>query len=201
MNPLELKHLRDFCEKHEIDTAWIDDSLSYEENKLELEKFVPKTDYGNLSLLRESKRELDLLEQSYEAYVSSLTLEEQYALTEEQIEALPTPFLFFNFYFRCPYTKAGYLKDRLKPFSRVMTWTGRYYFTVRGTRNEILAVVAMLPPFVKLIGRNLEWQRNVRFTCKVTRQGYMSGGKWVHGESEARWLKLPDIGIPLRVQY
>ena len=43
MNNLELRHLKRFCEKHELDIQLIDSEISYAENKKYLSSLVPKS--------------------------------------------------------------------------------------------------------------------------------------------------------------
>lgn len=56
MNNLQLRHLKLFCAKHEIDIAEIDECITYSENKDHLKTLVPK----NLEdLLEEGESQLE----------------------------------------------------------------------------------------------------------------------------------------------
>lgn len=188
MNPLELKHLRNFCQKHEIDTAYIDSSLSYDENLEELNQFVsPYEDFFNpdYSLIDkdspqalEMKRQIESLEESFKHQ----PLNRKYGIPDWAVSSLEKPFVIFNFYFKVPYRLNVLMKQKLEKFSDVVTWYSKWYFKVQGTQTELKDVLAVLPREVHLFKYDKVWEKRVIYT----------------GE---RWVRLPEIGVPLKILH
>ena len=110
------------------------------------------------------------------------SLHETYGISDLELDTLETPFVEFRFYYRVPYRMSWLLGQQLKPFSKVVTWYDKYYFKVQGTTHEINELTKMIPNGVQLIHRDKIWERGVIFSAD-------------------RWVRLPEIGIPLKVQH
>ena len=178
MRYFELKHLRELCEKHDLDPQLIDDTLTYYENLEELgleqigEFFDP---------MQTSTKQQRYFNGLFEKYDFAVPLHIRYGISDEELDSLEIPFVTFNFYFRVPYKHSSRLQRQLKPFKAV-TWINKFYFKVTGTKNEINEIMNIIPPFVRQFARDKNYQKGVIFTAKG-------------------WRRLPDIGIPLKVQY
>lgn len=180
LRPSQLKKLRKLCLEHNLDTELIDNSLTYAENvqELGLDHSLDLIVIEKIPTLRQ-QRYFDGL---YEKYDFDVPLHQRYGISDEELSTLETPFIVFQVYYRIPYSWYHRLKHRLKPYNPFITWINKWYFVIRGTFEDIQEIKQRIPPFIKPLKSFKEWERNVIFA------GH-------------RWVRLPELPIPLKIQH
>lgn len=174
---LEIKHLKDFCSKQEIDTEFIDNSLTYHENMAVLKRMTRSSYDLNAEVTRELVRQIESLNGSFD----NTPLYQRYGITERQVETMDIPIVFFNFWFKVPYNLYGLVNLKLRRFKHTVTWFSKWYFKVTGTKRELLEVLDVLPSGITMFKQDKPYVKGHVFT----------GNKWI---------KLPEEPI-LQTQY
>jgi len=157
LSPLQKYQLEQFCREHGLDTQLIDDSLTYEENKKFLE-----------SLLTIDEAFDDRLAKSMMEWYKSRDLGELYGISEDILESSEIPLLIFRFYVKYPRRLKGVIKVRISEHTKHVEFFDGYII-IKGQIKEIYEVINILPPYLRIVGRDMKYNPDWQFIS----------GRWV----------------------
>lgn len=146
LSALQKYQLEKFCREHGLDTELIDDSLTYDENKQKLETLI-------------IPEEIDLsLGEALEEWYKAQSLGDLYGISEEILETSDVPMLIFRFYVKYPRRLKRVIRTRITKFEKHTEFYDGYII-IRGQITEIYEVIEVLPPYLRIVGRSMKYNK------------------------------------------